>query len=95
MAITYIGSAATNYISGSNTVSQSLFALENSGSGSPVVVRVKRLVVQLDATAVLASPMPIVRTSRVTSLPSIGGTELSKQTFDTLSGSNEIGRAHV
>ena len=87
MAITYIGSVATNYISGSATTQQNLFTLENSGSTSSVIVRIKRLVVQMDATAVLTVAMPLVRTSRTVSLPT-GGTQLIKGQFDTLSGSS-------
>jgi len=82
MATTFIGSAATNYISGSAAVSQSLFTIENSGSDSPVIVKITKLVTQLDCTTVLTAIVPLVRTHRLTELPT-GGTELYKETFDT------------
>jgi len=82
MAIIFVGLVATNYISGSAGTPQNLFTLENSGSESPVIVDIRRLVVQLDATAALTAQMPIVRTSRLSSLPS-GGTVLPKGSFNT------------
>jgi hypothetical protein len=50
-------------------------------SGSDVIVKVKRLVVQLDATVLLASVMPLVRTTRITWQD--GGTTLPKGSFDS------------
>jgi len=46
------------------------------------LVKVRRMTVQLDATAALASVMPLVKTSRATAVPS-GGTALAKAVFDT------------
>jgi len=45
------------------------------------------LTVQLDATAVLVSVMPQVKTSRATAVPT-GGTTLAKGQFNTLNASN-------
>ena len=67
-----LGAAATTH---------TLFSLENT-AGSAKTVNVRRLLVQMDATAVLTTFMPIIKTSRVTgSLPS-GGTSLAKCPFD-------------
>ena len=79
MAITYTGTTATFRTSGSALTHQHLLTLQNSGSD--VIVRVKRLVVQLDATAVLTAVMPLVRTSRMTWQD--GGTILPKGSFDS------------
>jgi len=84
MAITYLGTTATFRTVGSAGTPQNLFTIENTG-GTPV--RIRRLVTQLDATAVLTSVMPLVKTSRATAIPS-AGTVLAKGTFDTSLTSN-------
>jgi hypothetical protein len=84
MAITYLGTTATFRTVGSAGTPQNLFTIENVG-GTPV--RIRRLVTQLDATAVLTAVMPLVKTSRATAIPS-AGTVLAKVTFDTSLTSN-------
>jgi hypothetical protein len=64
---------------GSAAVAQNLFTIQNTGAN--VVVRVKRLVFQMDATVVLTTFMPIIKTSR--SAAASGGTVLTKVRFDT------------
>ena len=97
MATTFIGLAATSYISGSNETdrTQALLTIENSGSDSPVIVKILKLVTQLDCTATLTALIPLVRTRRLVGLPT-GGTELYKETFDTIynSAPNVILRSH-
>lgn len=78
-------SAATFRTLGAAATTQTLFTLENT-AGSAVTVNVRRLLVQMDATAVLTTFMPIIKTSRPTALPS-GGTTLSKAQFDTTASS--------
>ena len=84
MAITYTGLAATFRILGTAATPHNLFTIENT-AGSGVIVRVRRLVAQLDATAVLTSVMPLVKTSRIAS--STGTAVLAKGTFDTTQSS--------
>jgi len=79
MATTFTGTAATFRISGSATPHQHLFTLQNSGSD--VIVKVKRLVAQLDATAASLLVMPIVRTARMTWQD--GGYDIPKGSFDS------------
>lgn len=67
-----LGAAATN---------QFLFSLENT-TGSAVKVKIRRLLVQMDATAVLTAVMPQIKTHRATVMPG-GGTSLTKVQFDT------------
>lgn len=80
MTITYRGMAASFRTLGTAATPQNLFTIENT-AGSAVVVRVRRLLVQLDATGVLTAVMPLIKTSRC-ALPS-GGTTLAKTPFDT------------
>lgn len=81
MAITFKGSAASFRILGTAATPHNLFTIENT-AGSAVTVRIRRLVVQLDATAVLIAVMPLVKTSRAAAIPT-GGTVLAKSNFDT------------
>jgi hypothetical protein len=81
MAVSYQGSAATFRIVGSAATPHTLFTIENT-AGSAVVVRIRRLVVQLDATVALTAVMPLVKTSRAAAIPT-GGTVLAKGKFDT------------
>jgi len=85
MATTFIGSAATSYISGSADAPQSLFTIENSGSDSPVIVKIRKIIVQ--SAEYSATIMVFFKSYRLTELPT-GGTVLDKTPFDTLSGSN-------
>jgi hypothetical protein len=71
-----LGSAATPH---------NLFTIENIDATKLVTLR--RLTVQLDATAVLVSVMPQVKLSRATAVPT-GGTVIAKAQFDTGNASN-------
>jgi hypothetical protein len=73
-------SAATFRNPGAAATTQNLFSIFNSGTNR--VVRIRRLVMQMDATAVLTAVMPIVKTSRVTAAPGAGIT-LTKVPWDT------------
>lgn len=66
-----LGSAATPH---------NLLTIENIDATT--LVKIRRITVQLDATAVLTSVMPQIKTSRATAVPT-GGTTLNKAQFDT------------
>ena len=89
----YTGAVATFRTLGSAATPQTLFTLENT-AGSAVTVRIRRLLVQLDATAVLTAVMPQVKTSRVSGALPSGGTTLTKGTFDSTqtSAANVVAR---
>jgi hypothetical protein len=74
-------SACTFRTLGSVGTNQFLFSLENQ-TGSGKDIKLRRLVLQMDATSALAAVMPLFKTSRTTGLPS-GGTALTKVPFDT------------
>ncbi len=74
-------SVATFRTLGAAATSQFIFSLENT-SGSVVKVKIRRLLVQMDATAVLTAVMPQIKTHRATVMPG-GGTSLTKVQFDT------------
>lgn len=78
-------SAATFRQVGTAATPQTLMTIENIDSTKLVYIR--RLIVQLDATAVLTSVMPLVKVSRATGVPT-GGTTLNKALFDTSNSSN-------
>ena len=78
-------SAATFRTLGNAATTQTLFTLENT-TGSAVTVNVRRLLVQMDATAALTTFMPLIKTSRSSAIPT-GGTTLSKAQFDTTQSS--------
>ena len=78
-------SAATFRILGSAATPHNLLTIENIDATKLVYIR--RLTVQLDATAVLVSVMPQVKLSRATAVPT-GGTALNKAQFDTTASSN-------
>jgi hypothetical protein len=71
-----LGTAATPH---------NLFTIENIDATKLVTIR--RITVQLDATAVLVSVMPQVKLSRATAVPT-GGTVIAKGQFDTANASN-------
>ena len=71
-----LGTAATPH---------NLMTIENIDANKLVWVR--RITVQLDATAVLTGVMPQVKLSRATAVPT-GGTALNKGQFDTSNASN-------
>lgn len=76
-SVTYrqIGNAATT---------QNLFTIENTDATT--VVKIRRLVMQMDATAVLTAVMPLFKTSRC-AVPT-GGVTLTKTKFNSSSASN-------
>jgi hypothetical protein len=67
-------SAASFRTPGNAATAQNLFVIYNTSS--TVVVDVRRLVMQMDATAVLTAVMPIIKTCRITTYS--GGNALSK-----------------
>jgi len=72
-------------ILGSAATPHNLLTIENIDATKLVYIR--RVTVQLDATAVLVAVMPQVKLSRATALPT-GGTTLNKGQFDTGNASN-------
>ena len=78
-------SAASFRTLGAAATPQNLLTIENIDATKLVTVR--RITVQMDATAVLVSVMPQVKLSRATAVPT-GGTVLSKGQFDTGNASN-------
>ena len=80
-----IFSAASFRTLGTAATPQNLFTIENIDATKLVTIR--RMVIQMDATAVLVSVMPQVKTSRAAAVPT-GGTVLSKAQFDTANASN-------
>lgn len=70
---------------GNAATTQNLLTIENIDSTKLVYVR--RLVVQMDATAALTSVMPLIKVARATGVPT-GGTTLNKGLFDTTKTSN-------
>lgn len=73
-------SAASFRILGSAATPHNLLTIENTDA--TVVVTIRDIMVQLDATAVLTAVMPLVKVSRATAVPT-GGTTLTKAKFDT------------
>lgn len=65
---------------GTGATPHNLLSIENTAN-SPVSVKVNRITVQLDATAVLTAVMLQVKLSRATAIPT-GGTELTKVALD-------------
>lgn len=78
-------SAATFRTIGSTVSPQVIMSIENIDSTKLVYVR--RATLQMDATAVLTSVMPLMKTARATGVPT-GGTALAKAQFDTANSSN-------
>lgn len=72
-------------ILGSAATPHNLLTIENIDATKLVYIR--RITVQLDATAVLVAVMPQVKLSRATAVPT-GGTALNKGLFDTTNSSN-------
>jgi hypothetical protein len=73
-------SAASYRILGTAATPHNLLTIENTDA--VVQVRIRDITVQLDATAVLVSVMPLVKVSRATAVPT-GGTALTKGEFNT------------
>jgi hypothetical protein len=80
-----IFSASSFRTLGTAATPQNLFTIENIDATKLVTIR--RFSVQMDATAVLVSVMPQVKTSRATAVPT-GGTVIAKAQFDTANASN-------
>jgi len=76
--------AASFRILGTAATPHNLFTIENTHATT--LVKVRRLVLQLDATVVLTSVMPLIKSSRC-AVPS-GGTALAKAKFDTTATSD-------
>ena len=83
--ISCVGLASGFRIIGNAATLHNLATIENS-TGSSVLVAVKHVRVEMDATAVLTAVMPLVKLARTTALPT-GGTTLSKGTLDTTQSS--------
>jgi len=85
----YTGMVTTfKTIGGLTQPNQYLFSVENLAT-SGTVVTIRRLLVQMDATAVLTAVMPLVRTVR-TGTPATGGTTLAKGSFDLTQASSTL-----
>lgn len=85
----YKGMVSSFRTLGSAATPQNLFTASNT-TGSSVILAVRRLVVQMDATAVLTAVSPQFKVSRASGAPS-GGTALTKVPFDTsLSSSGNV-----
>ncbi len=78
-------SAASFRTLGTAATPHNLLTIENIDATKLVTIR--RITVQLDATAVLTAVMPQVKASRATAVPT-GGTALNKAQFDTANASN-------
>lgn len=78
-------SAASFRILGTAATPHNLLTIENTDV--TVVVTIRDIMVQLDATAVLTAVMPLVKVSRATAVPT-GGTTLTKAQFDTNNASD-------
>jgi len=78
-------SAVTFRQVGNAGTTQNLLTIENIDSTKLVYVR--KLIVQMDATVLLAVLMPLIKCSRATGVPT-GGTTLAKGLFDTGNSSN-------
>ncbi len=78
-------SAASFRTLGTAATPHNLFTIENLDATK--IVTIRRLTVQLDATAVLVAVMPQVKVSRSAAVPT-GGTVLAKAQFDTANASN-------
>lgn len=78
-------SAATFRQIGNAATTQNLLTIENI-SGTDLVY-VRKIIYQMDATAVLTTFMPLVKVSRAAGVPT-GGTTLSKGQWDTANASD-------
>ncbi len=89
MAVSFTGGVQVPAIIGNDATTQHLFSLENA-IGSRVNIDVRRLVVQNDPVAALASVMPVVKISRGTSISC--GVLLDKAKFLTTQTSDAFVR---
>jgi hypothetical protein len=81
VATTYKGAVSTFRTAGLASANHNIFTIFNK-TGSAKFVKLKRLTVQTEATAVLITVAPIIVASRITTLPT-GGTVLTKVPYDT------------
>jgi len=81
MTSLFKGTASSFRTLGNATALQNLFSIENA-VGSTVLLGVRRLTIQMDATAALIAVASQFKTSRPTTFPT-GGTVLTKVAFDT------------
>lgn len=77
--------ASTFRILGIAASPHNLMTIENTHA--TMLVKVRRMVVQMDTTAVLVTVMPQVKCGRATAVPT-GGTATAKAVFDTLATSD-------
>ena len=77
-------SAATFRTLGAAATAQNLFTIMNGDASK--VIRVRRMVMQMDATAVLTAVMPLVKTCRIAAAS--GGTALTKVDWDSSAASD-------
>lgn len=77
----YKGMATSFRMPGRAATTQNLFSIYNT-TGSAVLVAVRRLSIQMDATAVLVAVAKSVKTTRQTTAPT-NGTALTKVPFDS------------
>jgi hypothetical protein len=89
MAITFKGSVQVPIFLGRDALVQNAFVFEN-GIGSRVNVNIRRLMVEMDATAVLTTVMPQVKVCRATNVS--GGIIVDKSKFDSLESSDQFVR---
>lgn len=85
-AISFIGQVSSFRTLGNAAASQNIFSIENQ-AGSTVIVGVRSLRIEMEATAALLTLMMQFKTSRPTALPS-AGTTLGKFSVDTALTSN-------
>jgi hypothetical protein len=78
-------SAATFRQVGSAATPQNLLTIENISATDLVYVR--KIIIQMDATAALTAVMPLFKISRATGVPT-GGTTLAKGLWDTTNASD-------
>lgn len=74
-------SATTFRILGTAASPHNLFTITNTHAST--LVKVRRLICQMDATAVLTAVMPQIKCGRVTGGNPSGGTAITKAVFDT------------
>lgn len=78
-------SAFSFRVLGSAATPHNLLTIENIDATN--LVRVRDIMLQMDATAVLVAVMPLTKVSRATAVPT-GGTVLNKAQWDTANASN-------
>lgn len=79
--LSFRGFSSTFRTVGNAASPQNLFAISN-GVASPVLVGIRRLSIQMDATAASTAVASVIKTSRPAALPTVG-TVMTKGSFDT------------